>query len=56
MNKYVAIVHERKKPFYCGICEYNCSQKNQMNKYVASVHEGKKPFAIIISTESESSN
>ena len=44
MNRFIAIVHERKKPLYCGIFEYyNCSQKNQLNKYVALVHEGKKP-------------
>ena len=44
MNKHVASVHERKKPFKCEICDYSCAQKRSLNIHVAAVHEGNKPF------------
>ena len=37
-------VHEKKKPFTCFICNYQCSQRGNMTNHIASVHEGKKPF------------
>ena len=42
MNVDVASAHEGKNTFKCDICDYSCSQKNDMNVHVASVHEGKK--------------
>ena len=32
----------KKQTFNCDICDYSCSQKNDMKVHVASVHEGKK--------------
>ena len=34
-------VHEGKKQYKCGICDYCCSQKGTMNIHIASVHEGR---------------
>ena len=48
MNRDIAFVHERKKPFKCDICEYSCSEKKNMNVQVASVHEVKKSFKCAI--------
>ena len=28
-------------PTRCEICEFDCSQKNNLNTHMASVHEGK---------------
>ena len=44
MNRHVASVHERKKPFKCEICDFSASQKSVKDLHVAAVHEGKKPF------------
>ena len=38
------MVHEKKKPFKCDICDYSCSQKGNMKKHAESVHERKKSF------------
>ena len=44
MNDHKESVHEGKKEFHCGKCNYVSSEKRNMNKHIASVHEGKKPF------------
>ena len=44
MKLHVASVHEEKKPFICGICDYSCSKKTWICRHVAHVHEGEKPF------------
>ena len=41
MNKHITSVHEDKKPFKCGLCNYYCSKKSSMYQHVAVVHEGK---------------
>ena len=38
-KKNIASVHERKKPFNCEICDYSCTQKNDMTQHVSSVHD-----------------
>ena len=35
MKLHVASVHEEKKPFICGICDYSCSKKHE---YVDMLH------------------
>ena len=44
MKTHIESVHEIKKPFKCDICEYRCSQKNDMKRHIESVHEKKEPF------------
>ena len=44
MTNHVSSVHEKKKPFKCGFCEYSCSLISNMYTHDASVHEKKKPF------------
>ena len=44
MNRHVASVYEKKKPFLCEICDYHCSRKDAMKRHLVSVHEEKKPF------------
>ena len=41
VNKHVASVHGKKKPFKCEICQFPFSEKGNMNKHVALVHVGK---------------
>ena len=40
-NWYIKVVHERKKPFECTLCEANFNQNLQLKFHV---HKGKKPF------------
>ena len=40
LNKHVASVHKGKKPFKCDICDYSCSQKQQMKQHVEKKHDG----------------
>ena len=42
MNTHVAYVHERKKPFKCGICEYKCCLNQQMKQHITKKHERNK--------------
>ena len=46
MNKYVASVHEGKKPYECDFCDHSCSTKGTMKRHVAVVHRVKKHFQI----------
>ena len=43
-KKNIDPVHEQKKPFNCEICDYSCTQKDEMTQHVSSVHKKKKPF------------
>ena len=45
MKKYVASVHEGKKPFQCKICEYSCPQRYHLKQHIASMHEREKPLS-----------
>ena len=42
MKTHIARVHEGKKPFKCGICDYRFSVKGDVKKHVTAVHEEKK--------------
>ena len=44
MNRHVAGVHERKKPFKCQLCDALFSQGGTLNKHVAVEHERKDEF------------
>ena len=42
--QHIEVVHDKKKPFKCEICDYSCYQKSKMKKHVESVHEKNEPF------------
>ena len=44
MNRHLVLVHEKKKPFKCDICNYSCFQKCEIEKHQELVHEKKKPL------------
>ena len=37
MEKHVASVHEKKKPFKCDICEYSCSSIAYLTVHVCNI-------------------
>ena len=48
MEVGTAIANKGKKSFRCEICDYSCSQKQDMKTHFESVHEGKKQFRCAI--------
>ena len=44
MRVHVTSVHEKKKSFQCGICDYRCSQKGNLDLHIAFFHYKAKPF------------
>ena len=44
LQRHLASVHEKKKPFKCDNCDYSFSEKGSLKKHLESVHEKKKPF------------
>lgn len=44
LNTHIGSVHEGKKPFKCGFCNYTCSQEPNLQRNITSVHEKIKSF------------
>ena len=44
INRHLALVHEKKKPFKCDVCSCRCFQKCDIEKHHELVHEIKKPL------------
>ena len=42
MKEHVKIVHENRKPFKCGICDYASARRGELKRHVVSAHEEKK--------------
>ena len=50
MKRGLELVHEKKKPSYCDICDYSYSQKGDLKKHLELVHEKKKQFNVKFAT------
>jgi hypothetical protein len=46
LNKHIAVVHEKKRPFLCSLCTYKSGQKKDLTKHIAGAHEKKKTFGL----------
>jgi KRAB domain-containing zinc finger protein len=44
MNRHLASVHGKKKPFKCDVCKYSCFQKCDIEKHKELFHEKQKPL------------
>ena len=42
LKAHINVVHERKKPHKCSICEYSFATKQGLNRHINAVHEGEK--------------
>ena len=42
------MVHEKKKPFQCNICEKSFPSKSRLNVHASEVHEKKHPFKCVM--------
>ena len=42
MNRNIASVQEKKKPFKWGICDYSSAQESCIHGHIVSGHEGQK--------------
>ena len=42
-KRYIASVHERKKPHNCPICDKAFNRKAHLTSHISGVHEGNKP-------------
>ena len=45
MEVHQKVVHEKKKPYKCELCEYTAGQKSSLVHHMNWVHEHKKPYA-----------
>ena len=43
---HVGLIHEKKKPFKCIICDISFSRKGSLNVHVGSAHEKKNPLDV----------
>ena len=45
MKKHISIVHDKKKPFSCEICDGSFLSRYDLERHFSKVHEGNKdPF------------
>ena len=38
--RHKAVLHEKKNPFFCSICETNFTRKYHLRRHISTVHEG----------------